>query len=113
MKIYHNPRCSKSRCSLDLLTERGIEFEIVKYLEEVPTKKELKSLLKKLNIKAEELVRKGEKEYKENYIGKTLSEEEWIEAMVKYPKLIERPIFENGDKAVIGRPPERVLELIK
>ena len=113
MKIYHNPQCSKSRCSLDLLNERGIEIEIVKYLEEIPTKEDLRKILKKLSMKAEDLIRKGEKEYKENFKGKTLTEEEWIEAMVKFPKLIERPIFENGDKAVIGRPPERVLELIK
>lgn len=112
MKIYHNPRCSKSRCSLDILNEKGIDFEIVKYLEESPKSDEIKDLLKKLGIKAEELVRKGEKEYKENYAGKTLSEAEWISAMVKYPKLIERPIFVNGNKAVIGRPPERVLEIL-
>lgn len=113
MKIYHNPRCSKSRCSLDLLQEKGIEVDIVKYLEETLTKEELKTLLEKLYMKAEDLVRKGEKEYKEHFKGKTLTEEEWIEAMVQYPKLIERPIFENGDKAVIGRPPEKILELIK
>lgn len=113
MKIYHNPQCSKSRFSLDLLQERGIEIEIVKYLEEVPSKEELKAILKKLNMKAEGLIRKGEKEHKEHFKGKSLSEDEWIETMIKYPKLIERPIIEIGDKAVIGRSPERVLELIK
>lgn len=112
MKLYHNPRCSKSRSSLELLQEKGIQVDIVKYLEETPTKEALESLLKKLGIKAKELVRKGEKEYKEHFKGKNLTEEEWIAAMVQYPKLIERPIFEKGDKAVIGRPPENVLGLI-
>lgn len=112
MKIYHNPRCSKSRCSLDILNENNIDYEVVKYLEASPDAEEIKDLLKKLGIKAEELVRKGEPDFKNNYQGKTLSEEEWIEAMVKFPKLIERPIFVNGDKAVIGRPPERILEIL-
>ncbi len=112
MKLYHNPRCSKSRNSLELLQEKGIQVDIVKYLEETPTKEVLKGLLKKLGIKAEDLVRKGEKEYKAHFKGKSLTEEEWIEAMVQYPKLIERPIFEHGNKAVIGRPPENILKLI-
>lgn len=112
MKIYHNPRCSKSRTSLELLQKEGLDVTVVKYLKEVPTPTELKGLLEKLDLKAEELVRKGEKEYKDNFKGKDLTEEEWISAMVKYPKLIERPIFVNGNKAVIGRPPENVLELI-
>ncbi|MFA5575432.1 MAG: arsenate reductase (glutaredoxin) [Brumimicrobium sp.] len=112
MKIYHNPRCSKSRCSLDILNKENVEFEVIKYLENSPDADEIRDLLEKLNIKAEELIRKGEKEFKDNYQGKSLSEEEWIQAMVKFPKLIERPIFVNGDKAVIGRPPEKVLEIL-
>lgn len=112
MKIYHNPRCSKSRSALQLLEEKGADVEIVKYLEDTPSKEELKDLLKKLDKKAEEIVRKGEKDYKENFKGKELSDEEWIEAFIQYPKLIERPIFVKGDKAVVGRPPENVLELI-
>lgn len=112
MKIYHNPRCRKSRESLALLQEKNIEPEIIKYLETPPSTGELREILKKLDIKAEQLVRKTEKIYKENYKGKNLTEEQWIEAMAKYPKLIERPVVIKGNKAVIGRPPENVLELL-
>jgi arsenate reductase len=112
MVIYHNPRCSKSRQTLQLLEEKGISPEVVLYLNDVPTKSDLKSILKKLNISSDQLIRKGEKDFKDNFKGKTLSEEEWIDAMIKFPKLIERPIVVNGDQAVIGRPPERVLELM-
>ena len=112
MKIYHNPRCSKSRNTLNIITEKGADVTVVEYLKNPPTKSELKDLLKKLNIPAKDLVRKGEQAFKDNYKGKELSEDEWIEAMIKYPKLIERPIVVNGDKAVIGRPPEKVLEIL-
>lgn len=112
MKIYHNPRCSKSRSALQLLEEKGVEVEVVKYLENTPTKAELKELLRKLDMKAEQIVRKGEADYKENFKGKTLSDDEWITAFIEYPKLIERPIFIKGDKAVVGRPPENVLDLL-
>ena len=113
MKIYHNPRCSKSRDSFNLLTEKGIEFETVEYLKTPLTKEELKDLLVKLNIPAKDLVRKGEKDFKEKFKGKELSEEQWIDAMLQFPKLIERPIVVRGDKAVIGRPIEKVIDLIK
>ncbi|RYM35919.1 arsenate reductase (glutaredoxin) [Brumimicrobium glaciale] len=112
MKIYHNPRCSKSRSALQLLEEKGVDVEVVKYLENTPNKEELKDLLKKLGMKAEQIVRKGEADYKENFKGKTLSDDEWISAFIEYPKLIERPIFVKGDKAVVGRPPENVLTLL-
>lgn|SRR5690554_2564620 len=112
MKIYHNPRCSKSRNTLQILEEKGADVEVVKYLEDTPSKAELKEILKKLDMKAEEIVRKGEKDYKENFKGKSMTEEDWLDAFVEYPKLIERPIFVNGDKAVIGRPPENVLEIL-
>jgi len=112
MKIYHNPRCSKSRNSLDIIRKKGIDVTVVEYLKTTPTKSELKDLLKKLNILAKDLVRKGEQAYKDNFKGKELSEDEWVDAMIDYPKLIERPIIVNGDKAVIGRPPEKVLEII-
>ncbi len=112
MKIYHNPRCSKSRSALQLLEEKGVEVEVVKYLEDTPSKEELKGLLKKLGMKAEQIVRKGEQDYKDNFKGKTLSDDEWIAAFIKFPKLIERPIFIKGDKAVVGRPPENVLTLL-
>jgi arsenate reductase len=113
MKIYHNSRCSKSRDSYNLLVEKGVEFETVEYLKNPLTKKELHELLKKLNIPASELIRKGEPDYKEHFKGKELSETQWIEAMVKYPKLIERPIVVKGNNAVIGRPIENVIELFE
>ena len=112
MKIYHNPRCSKSRQTLALLEEKGINPEIILYLQDHPTKKDIQDLLSKLGIPASKLIRKGEQIFKDNYKGKDLSEEEWIDAMVKFPKLIERPIVIKGDKAIIGRPPELVLDLI-
>jgi|SRR5690554_503261 len=112
MKIYHNPRCSKSRTTLEILQEKGAEVEVVKYLESTPSVSELKEILRKLGMKAEDIIRKGEKEYKENFKGASLTEDEWIQAMVQYPKLIERPIVVKGDNAVIGRPPENVLKLL-
>lgn len=108
IKIYHNPRCSKSRQGLDLLTAKGLEFETVKYLENPPSQEELEAILKKLAIKPIELIRKGEKIWKENFKGKELTDEDLIAAMVQYPKLIERPIIIVGDKAVIGRPLEKI-----
>lgn len=112
MKIYHNPRCSKSRTALNLLTEKGIKPEIKEYLKETPNFDELQNLISMLQIKPLELIRRGEADFKENFKGKELTDKQWIEAMVKYPKLIERPIFINGNKAVIGRPPENVLKII-
>ena len=112
MEVYHNPRCRKSREAVQLLEERGISFEIVEYLKEVPTENELTTLIIKLGIKPEKLLRKGEADYKENFKGKELTDSEWIQAMIKYPKLIERPIVVKGDKAVVGRPLEKVLELL-
>ena len=112
MKIYHNSRCSKSRGCYNLLKEKGIEFETVEYLKTPLTKEELTELLTKLNIPAKELIRKGETDYKEHFKGKELTESEWVDAMVKFPKLIERPIVVKGDKAVIGRPIEKVIQLL-
>jgi len=112
MKIYHNSRCSKSRDSFNLLTEKGIEFETVEYLKTPLTKEELTDLLAKLNIPAKDLIRKGEAEFKDNFKGEELSEKQWIDAMIQFPKLIERPIVVKGDKAVIGRPIEKVIDLI-
>ena len=111
-KIYHNPRCTKSRQALALLNEKGIEPEIVEYLKEVPSKSELKNLLKLLGISAYDLLRRKEAIFKEQFKGKELTEEEWIDAMIEYPKLIERPIIVNGNKAVIGRPTEKVLDIL-
>ena len=110
--IWHNPRCSKSRDSFNLLEERGIEAEVVKYLEEVPSKEALESVLKMLNLSARELMRTKESIYKELNLKDIESEEALIEAMVAHPKLIERPIVIKGNRAVIGRPIEKVMELI-
>jgi arsenate reductase (glutaredoxin) len=111
--IYHNPRCTKSRNTLGLLQERGVEPRVIEYLKEPPTKSELKALLTKLNLTPEQLVRKGEEIYKTRYAGKKLTDAQWIDAMVADPILIERPIVVSGRRAVIGRPPENVLQLLK
>ena len=111
--IFHNPRCSKSRQTLQLLQGQGIEPNIRLYLEDSPSADEIKDILKKLDISPRELLRKGEDAYKENQLSnKELSDEVLINAMVEFPKLIERPIVINGDQAKLGRPPEQVLEII-
>ena len=111
--IYHNPRCSKSRQTLALIEEKGIIPEIVLYLEDSPDAKTIKSLLGKLGIPPRKLLRKGEDAYKENHLEDTsLSDDALINAMAAFPKLIERPIVVNGDKAVLGRPPENVLSIL-
>lgn len=107
-KVYHNPRCSKSRMALDFLDQQNKEYETIEYLKEIPTELELKKILKMLKIRAEDLVRKGEPDYKEYFKEKNLSEDQWIKAMLEYPKLIERPIVILGDKAVIARPTENI-----
>ena len=111
--IYHNPRCSKSRTTLALLEEHGIEPKIVEYLKNPPTAAELKAIVGKLGIKPQDLVRKGEDVYREKYAGKSLTDAQWIAAMVKDPVLIERPIVIRGKRAVIGRPPEAIAALLK
>lgn len=112
IKIYHNNRCSKSRNGLQIVEQSGKPFEVVKYLEDVPSEKELKDIIKLLGIKPIDLVRKNEAIWKADYKGKDLSDAEIIKAMVENPKLIERPIVINGNKAVIGRPPEMILDII-
>ena len=112
--IYHNPRCSKSRLTLELLKEKGINPKIILYLEKPPSEKQLVSILKKLNYGARDLLRKGEAEFKEhNLSDESKSEQDLIRAMIEFPKLIERPIVIYGERAIIGRPPENVLEIIK
>jgi len=113
-EIYHNPRCSKSRAALQLLEENGVEPVVRLYLEQAPSAKELKSVLKLLGLSARELLRKGEDEYKELKLAdKSLSDAQLIEAMIEHPRLIERPIvIRDGKAAKIGRPPEDVLELL-
>ena len=110
--IYHNPKCSKSRETLALLRNRGVEPLIVEYLKSPPPAAQLKAIVDKLGIRPEQLVRKGEEVYKSKYAGKTLTEAQWIEAMVEDPILIERPIVIAGRRAAIGRPPESVLPLL-
>ena len=110
--IYHNPRCSKSREALKLLEEQGADVEVVKYLDTPPSKEELKSLLKMLGISARELMRTKEAIYKELGLREVEDEEKLIEAMVEHPRLIERPIVIKDGKAVIGRPPQKVIELL-
>lgn len=110
--IYHNTRCSKSRSACELIAAKGLTATVIDYLKTPPDKVELRSLLKKLGMKPEALVRKGEEVFKANYAGKTLSDEDWLDALVAHPILIERPIVVRGDKAVIGRPTEKVLELL-
>ena len=111
MKIYHNPRCSKSRQALAIVKKNAGAFEIVEYLKNPLTVEEIKVLLPQLNMKASELVRTQEAIWKENYKGKILTDNEIINIMAKNPKLIERPIVEHNNKAVIGRPPENILSL--
>jgi arsenate reductase len=112
MKIYHNPRCSKSRETLALLQEKGVSPEVVEYLNDIPSAKELKEIINKLGIKPDQLLRKGEAIYKSDFKGKELSDDQWIDAMIANPKLIERPIVIKDNKAVLGRPPANVLELL-
>lgn len=110
--IYHNPRCRKSRDTLNLLQEKGEQTAIVEYLKTNPTKEQLTDILGMLGIKPLELIRKGERIFKEEFKGKDLSDKEWIEAMVANPILIERPIVVKDGKAAIGRPPEKVLDIL-
>lgn len=112
LKIYHNPRCQKSRQTLQIIQESGLEHYVIEYLNEVPTAEELRGLLKKLGISAESLIRKSEQVFKNEFKGKDLSENQWIEAMITHPKLIERPIVVKGDRAILGRPPENVKNLL-
>ncbi|MEO4047864.1 arsenate reductase (glutaredoxin) [Pseudomonas sp. CAU 1711] len=113
LTLYHNPRCSKSRGALELLEARGLQPTVVRYLETPPSAAELRALLGKLGIPARQLLRSGEDEYKAlNLADASLDEEQLIAAMAAHPRLIERPILVAGERAVIGRPPEKVLELL-
>ncbi|ANC02294.1 arsenate reductase (glutaredoxin) [Pseudomonas putida] len=113
LTLYHNPRCSKSRGALELLEERGLAPTVVRYLDTPPDAATLKALLGKLGIGARQLLRSGEDEYKAlDLANPALTDAQLIDAMVQHPKLIERPILVAGDKAVIGRPPEKVLEIL-
>lgn len=112
-RIYHNPRCSKSRQTLTLLHERNVDAEVIEYLQTPPDKQELEQLLDLLNLEPRQLMRTGEDEYKALGLDdESLGRDALIEAMVAHPKLIERPIVVHNGKAAIGRPPEKVLEIL-
>ena len=111
--IYHNPRCSKSRQTLEILNQKNVDLEIIEYLKTSPDAETLKQLLSYLDIPARELLRKGESAYKDAGLDDTsLSEDDLITAMVEHPILIERPIVVSNGKAAIGRPPESVLDIL-
>lgn len=111
--IYHNPRCRKSRETLQLIEESGQPFQIVEYLKHPLSAEELRELLPMLNMPAEGLIRKNEAIWKEQYRGRDLTESDLLKAMEAHPKLMERPLVVKGKKAVLGRPPENVLALLK
>lgn len=113
ISIYHNNRCSKSREAMCILDEIKVKVTIIEYLITPPSEEDIQLLLKKLGMKASELVRKGETLYKEKFEGKKMSEAQWVKALAKHPVLIERPIVVRGDKAIIARPPERLKELLR
>lgn len=112
MKIYHNPRCSKSRETLLLINESGQDVEVVEYLKTPPTADELKEILQDLNLPIEYLIRKGEDIYKTDYKGKELTDDEWIDALIEHPNMLERPIVVKDGEAILGRPPENVFKLL-
>lgn len=111
-RVFHNPRCGKSRSACALLSEKGVPFEVVEYLKTPPTREMLADVLDKLGLPAEALVRKGEEIFKTQFKGRSLSEDEWLDALLAHPILIERPIVIRGSRAVVARPPEKVLELL-
>lgn len=109
--MYNNPDCSKCKNVLALLKEKGIVPELINYLESTPSADELKDVLQKLGIGSQAIIRKKERIFKEHFIGKELSDDEWIDVLIAHPILIERPIVIEGNRAIIGRPPVSVLEL--
>ena len=112
IQIYHNNRCSKSRFGLKILEKSGKDFEVVNYLETIPSIKKLNYIVNLLGISPIELVRKNETFWKQNYKNKELSDDDIIKIMVNNPKLIDRPIVINNNKAVIGRPPEKIFDIL-
>ncbi|NEN23382.1 arsenate reductase (glutaredoxin) [Cryomorpha ignava] len=110
-QIYHNPRCSKSRQTLQILRDNGVEPTIIEYLKDTPTAKELKKILTKLHLKPKDILRTGEQIYKNQFKNMSFTDAEWIDIMVENPILIERPIVLKGNTGVIGRPPDNVIKL--
>lgn len=112
VEVLHNPRCSKSREAVNYLTEKGHDVHVIQYLKDVPTRDELDMLLAKLNLRPHDIIRTGEQIYKERFKGKDFNDDEWKDIILEYPKLIERPIVVRGNKAVVGRPLGKVIELV-
>jgi arsenate reductase len=112
MKIYHNPRCRKSRETLNIIRDAGVEPEIIEYLKTPPGAGELKEVLNMLDMRPEDIIRKNEDTFKQSFKGKKYTDSEWIEILTKNPKLIERPIVVHGNRAILGRPPENVRSLL-
>ena len=110
--LYHNNRCAKSRQALKILQNSGLKFETIEYLKKPLTEKEIKNLLKLLQLNAENIIRKGELLYKEKFATTNISENEWIKILANNPVLIERPILVKGNKAILARAPEKILELL-
>ncbi len=108
IKVLHNPTCSKSRGILEYLDESGVEFEVIDFVKEPLSELEIKTVLKKLNINVQDIIRKNETVYKEEFVNQSLSEEEWIKILSEHPELIQRPILVKGAAAIIGRPVEHV-----
>lgn len=113
IKIFYNPDCSKCREAMDLLEEGSCEIEVVEYLKNVPSREEIKEVLSKLGLKPLDLIRQKEAVFQEKFSAKNLSDEEWITALIENPELIERPILIDGNRAIIGRPPSLVVDLLK
>lgn len=112
MIIYHNPRCRKSREALQIIQTLRLEYQIIEYLKNPLSEADLKDLIKKLGVNADSLLRKNEILFKEKYSGKKIGEKEILKAIAENPILMERPVIVQGNKAVIGRPPEKIMELV-
>ena len=111
--IYHNPNWNKSRKSVEILKNEGIEFEIIQYIKQTPDVSQIKDICEKLELKPKQIIRKGEKDFKENNLSQIIENEDiLLKKMVEFPKIIERPIIVIGNKAVIGRPPENILDIL-
>ncbi len=110
--VYHNPRCRKSRECLGILETKKADYKVIKYFDEPLTEEKLGKIIKLIGIEPIDLIRKNEKLWKENFATLEFSAQELIQLMIKYPKLMERPIVVNGNKAVIGRPPTKILDII-
>ena len=111
--VYHNPNWSKSRKSVEILKNNKVEFEIIQYIKQTPDAEQIKNICTKLNLKPRQIIRRGEKDFKENNLSQIIDNEDiLLQKMVEFPKIIERPIIVVGNKAVIGRPPENILDIL-